>query len=64
MNNKVYEYSYALKKEKQKKVFFVFLYIFLFSVCVNLIMHFFLFAVRQVLTSLISYISEKNIKKI
>ena len=60
MNNKVYEYSYALKKEKQKKVFFVFLYIFLFFVCVNLIMHFFLFPVRQVSTSMIPDVPENS----
>ena len=60
MNNKVYEYSYALKKEKQKKVFFFFLYIFLFFVCVNLIMHFFLFPVRQVSTSMIPDVPENS----
>jgi signal peptidase I len=60
MNNKVYEYSYALKKEKQKKVFLVFLYVILFFIFANLVLHFFLFPVRQVSASMIPDIPENS----
>lgn len=61
MSQKLIQYSYELKKQRQKKGFIIFFYILFLFVCVNLIVTFLIYPVKQTSISMTPDLPEDSV---
>lgn len=61
MSQKLIQYSYELKKQKQKKGLIIFFYILILFICINLIVSFLIYPVKQTSISMTPDLPEESV---